>query len=623
MRKRRKLNKKYDYLTILRAIAFFGVSLFHTYSHFVPGGYLAVIIFLILSGFLTVRTADSKKAATLTKLKAKFTSILSPVYLIMAISLIFSFKFARNIFDDSIKSALPVALNFENLRRIAAGDDYFNQLGNFNMFLHMWYVSLYMQFIAIFLLIDQYLANPKKNNKRILVYGLMTIISFILILVLGRSVEDITRIYYGISTRFSAFSVGILAYLLNEKIDKETIDLKIDLRIILAILGLVVIVPFFIIDGKNITSYHGFFIFYTLVVGLLIIFLYNYEDKNRYLPKKHGIAYKALLYIGDRSFHFYLWQYIVQIFALYFFPNLMDNIILNLIIQFAFVIILGEISYQILKIRKLGRYILLTSIIIFIILTITSKVVGNSKDDKINDLRKDIAASQEQIDKANKEILAKNKIKEDKKSDNEKDADSVKENSEISENLPKTKQLDENFVEKPYDDFNFTENELAYLNNLGVTAVGDSVIINADSYIRKYIPNFYLDGEVGRDMVSGPDILASIKNSYGLADVVLISLGSNGSADESDLEKIMKIADGRDVYFVNTSHTQSYMDFVNKNLTNFTEKNDKAHLVDWRGFIKDRPDLLAPDRTHPNVEGSDDFAKLIMRKILNVNRVAE
>lgn len=623
MRKRRKLNKRYDYLTILRAIAFFGVSLFHTYSHFVPGGYLAVIIFLVLSGFLTLRTADRKNTGTLSKLKAKFIGILSPVYLIMAISLIISFKFARNIFDDSIKSVLPVALNFENLRRIAAGDDYFNQLGNFNMFLHMWYVSLYMQFIAIFLLIDQYLLSPKKNNKRIVVYGLMTIISFILIIILGKSAEDITRIYYGITTRFSAFGVGILAYIINEKIDKDTIDLKVDLRIILSILGLLVIVPFFVVNGKNISSYHGFFIFYTLAVGILIAFLYNYEDKNRYLPKKHGIAYKILLYIGDRSFHFYLWQYIVQIFALYFFPSLMDNIILNLFIQFVFIIILGEISYQILKIRKLRRYILLTTMIIFVIFTITSKIIGNNKDDKINDLRKDIAQSQEEIDKANKEIIEKNKINKDKNVERDKDNNKLEENSQANNKVPETKKLDEKFVEKPYDDFNFTENELAYLSNLGVTAVGDSVIINADSYIRKYIPNFYLDGEVGRDMVSGPDILSSIKNNYGLADIVLISLGSNGSANEADLEKIMQIADGRDVYFINTSHTQSYMDVVNKSLSSFTEKNDKAHLVDWREFVKDRPDLLAPDRTHPNVEGSDDFAKLIMRKILNVNKIAE
>jgi len=216
-------------------------------------------------------------------------------------------------------------------------------------------------------------------------------------------------------------------------------------------------------------------------------------------------------------------------------------------------------------------------------------------------------------------MIAKNKSSKSKNKNNK----SKEKENQSSNKIPQTKQLDKNFKQKAYNNFNFTEKELEYLKNINITAVGDSVIINADSYIRKYTPNFYLDGKVGRDMVSGPEILSQIKNNYGLGDVVLISLGSNGSANEEDLNKIMEIADGRDVYFVNTSHTQSYMDYVNKSLLEFTENNEKAHLVDWRGFIKDKPDLLAPDRTHPNKEGSDDFAKLIMRKILNVNKVRD
>ena len=122
-------------------------------------------------------------------------------------------------------------------------------------------------------------------------------------------------------------------------------------------------------------------------------------------------------------------------------------------------------------------------------------------------------------------------------------------------------------------------------------------------------------------MVSGPDVLRNIKNNIGLGDIILISLGSNGSANKTDMDAIMEISDGRDVYFINTSHTQSYMDFVNSNIEDYCKTNDKAHLIDWRAYIKDRPDYLASDRTHPNVPGSDAFAKLIMRKILNVNKV--
>lgn len=252
----------------------------------------------------------------------------------------------------------------------------------------------------------------------------------------------------------------------------------------------------------------------------------------------------------------------------------------------------------------------MASLIVFVILSITSLVLGNSKNDEIDNLRNDIKASQEKIDQANKEILEKNK---------KENADKFKRKE--AKPLPETKKLDDNFKEKSYDDFDFSEKELEYLSNLNVTAVGDSVIINADSYIRKFIPNFYLDGEVGRDMVSGPDILSQIKNNYGLGDIILVSLGSNGSANQADLEKIMQIADGRDVYFINTSHTQSYMDQVNKSLESFCQKNDRAHLVDWRSFIKDRPDYLAKDRTHPNIPGSDSYAKLLIRKILNVNKV--
>ena len=172
-----------------------------------------------------------------------------------------------------------------------------------------------------------------------------------------------------------------------------------------------------------------------------------------------------------------------------------------------------------------------------------------------------------------------------------------------------------------YDNFDFTENELNFIKDLHITAVGDSVLINIDKYLRQYIPNLYLDGEVGRDMIQGPEVLQAIRNNIGLGDIILVSLGSNGSANHNDMQAIMDIAEGRDVYFVNTSHLQSYMDKVNNDMKEFVDQNSKAHLINWREYVKDRPDLLAVDRTHPNVEGSESYAKLVVRKILNVNKI--
>lgn len=635
MRKRTKNKKEYQLLTILRAIAFFAIALFHSYSHFLPGGYLAVIIFLLLSGFLSQRSSYRKKY-DLKSFINKFINLMAPVYFVMAISMVFALFFAREIFDDSVKSLIPVALNFENISRILQGDDYFSQLGNFNIFLHLWYISLYMQFIGIFYLLKGIFKKIKNENFKAIFYLVLALISFYLILHFGKTSKDITRIYYGIDTRFSAFALGVSFFILGKKIRLKILKNKLGYQISILILALLTIIPFFVIDGKNISSYKVFFIAYSFIIALLVLCLYNYEDLFLKNKKSTNVIEKILIYIGDRSYYFYLWQYVVQIFFTYFQPRILSNVFLNILIQLIVIILLGEFTYQLFKNKSLKINLLLASIIGIVALNVISLAIGNAKKEEIANLKKEMEANQDIIEQKNKEIIEKNKKKElDKKKQEEKEKkeDSVKEieknqneledekETEIDK-IPQTKKLEDNFKPKDYNDFDFTENELNYLKELNISAIGDSVIINADSYIRKFVPNFYLDGEVGRDMVSAPEVLRNVKANAGLGDLVVVALGSNGSANENDLKDVMEIVDGRDVYFVNTSHTQSYMDYVNKSLKEFTDKNQKAHLVDWREYVKDRPDLLAPDRTHPNVPGSDGYAKLILRKILNVNKVS-
>lgn len=631
MRKRTKNKKEYQLLTILRAIAFFAIALFHSYSHFLPGGYLAVIIFLLLSGFLSQRGSYRKKY-DLKSFINKFINLMAPVYFVMAISMIFALFFAREIFDDSVKSLMPVALNFENISRILQGDDYFSQLGNFNIFLHLWYISLYMQFIAIFYLLEGFFKKIKNENFKGIFYLLLALISFYLILHFGKTSKDITRIYYGIDTRFSAFALGVSFFILGKKIRLKILKNKLQYQVCLIILALLTIIPFFVIDGKNISSYKIFFIGYSLIIALLVLCLYNYEDLYLQSKKSTNPIEKILIYIGDRSYYFYLWQYVVQIFFTYFQAKVLSIVFLNMLIQLVIIILLGEFTYQLFKNKNLKLNLLLLSIISLIALNVVSLAIGNEKKEEIANLKKEMEANQDIIEQRNKELIEKNKKKElDKKKQEEKEnkedsPENIANNQNDLENeidqIPETKRLEDNFKPKDYNDFDFTEKELNYLKELNISAIGDSVIINADSYIRKFTPNFYLDGEVGRDMVSAAEVLRKVKANAGLGDLVVVALGSNGSANENDLKAVMEVADGRDVYFVNTSHTQSYMDYVNQSLKEFTDKNQKAHLVDWREYVKDRPDLLAPDRTHPNVPGSDGYAKLILRKILNVNKVS-
>ncbi|WP_311531274.1 acyltransferase family protein [uncultured Anaerococcus sp.] len=615
-----KRRRKYYYLSILRAFALIAVSTYHLFAHAFPGGFLAVIGFLSMSGFLMEMTNDRYLSLEdiLASIKNRIKKILPPIIFVMAISLLISLIFAREIFDDSAKSSLATTFCFENIRQIIAGASYFDRNGNFNLFIHLWYISIYVQFILIFYLLKFIGRKINSDTIKLILLSLLTIGSIGLSYYLANKDVPIIRIYYGTDTRIYAFFLGMIFYLLYKNYGRYMEISKLSLKIIVGVLGILLFVPMFFINGENINIYKTFFLIYTLAFNLLIFFIFKLENSLDKRERKLGWGGSILVFIGSRSLHYYILQYIIQVFFSYFLINIFDNKIIYYGLQIAWIIFLGEISHAIFSRKKLNKYLVIIPFVSLIIFNIISLAIGNKKKQEMAELKARFEQSQEEIKKHNELQKKKNTEKDPKALPKEDEKD-----KEVSKDKKESKKADssEDFKEKAYDDFDFTENELAYVKDVSVSAVGDSVLINIDKYLRNYMPNLYLDGKVGRDMPEGPGILQAIKNNVGLGDIVLISLGSNGSANHNDMQAIMDIADGRDVYFVNTSHLQSYMDKVNSDLEAFVNDNPKAHLIDWRSYVKDRPELLAVDRTHPNVEGSQAYADLVIRKILNENKV--
>ena len=617
-KRRRKIN--FRYLNILRGLCLLAVSAYHLFGYAIPGGFLAVIGFLVMSGFLMERSNFNKDLTfkgILINLIKKIKKILPPIIFIAFVSLIFALIFAREIFDDSARSSLAIIFAFENIRQIIKGASYFDRNGNFNLFVHLWYIALYLQFVGIFYLVKYMGRKIKSISLKIWSLIILSLISFGISLYLAVNKSPIIRIYYGTDTRIYALFLGMAFYLLYTKYkDRLEINQK-NLRISIGILALVLFVPIFFINGEKHWIYRSFFLVYTISFALIVSVLYKYE-------LEYGAAFSntilggILEYLGRRSFYLYILQYIIQVFFSYFLINLLENKILYYSLQFAWLIFLGEICHLIFDRKKLNKYFVIIPLVGLFSLNALSLVIGNQKEKEMAELKARFEQSEEEIKKNNESIQKKNqeeKAKKDKEV--EKLPSQAKKEDESKKDLEKSKK---DFKEKAYDNFDFTENELNYIKDIHITAVGDSVLINIDKYLRAYIPNLYLDGKVGRDMVDGPAVLGNIKNNVGLGDIILVSLGSNGSANHNNMQAIMDLADGREVYFVNTSHLQSYMDKVNSDMKAFVDNNPKAHLINWRTYVKDRPELLAVDRTHPNVEGSEAYAKLVIRKILNVNK---
>lgn len=631
----RKIKKKnFNFITILRGIATIGVTAFHMAPKRFSGGFLGVIMFFIMSGFLMMRNLDHSglidtRENLFAIVKKRLTKLLPPLYLIMVICLIFALFFAKAIYTDTIRSTLPVALGYQNIYQILAGGSYFQRNGNFSIFTHLWYIALQIQYILIFYSINFIIDKYIKRDIKVYVFAIISIISFALMYYFAISEASISRIYYGTDTRASALFIGAFFYLLSKYFEKFIIESNFELLnkgfILLTSLS---VLPFFFVKGESYFTYKWFMIIYTLLVAILITYVYLLEksylfDKRK--KSKIGIVGSILYYIGSRSYHIYLWQYMIQIAFSYTLSATIKNKFVFLIAEILLVLVLSELSFNLFKNKFKNNILIATLLFMLTGLVFASNFVKNEKAEDLKKLEETINKNKLQIEEDNKKALEAHRKKEkniDKDSIQSSDnpnREEIKVNDQSSLDEKNIESLKDGDVKKDKYDFNFSSDEISYLNSLSVTAIGDSVLININSYLRTYIPNLYLDGEVGRNMIDAENILQKIKNENGLGDIILIALGSNGEMEADDMNQIMSIAENRQVFFVNTSHTQPWQDYINDQIKKFCDKTENAYLVDWYTYAKPKPELFAQDKVHPNVEGSTAYANIVAREILNAN----
>lgn len=598
--------KYIDSFTFLRAVFIIAISFFHTSPHLFKGGFIAVDSFFILSGFLMMGKLESLKEEEF-KAYGKYIikrlrSLLPALYFVLTSSLVLALIFSRPIFFDSIKSSLPSALSFQNIYQILDGGSYFKQNGYFSMFTHFWYISMQIQFVLIFTLVNFFIRKLKRRDK-LAIFSFISLISMVIMINYSYSKDNISRIYYGTDARIFTFFIGAIVYLLKDKFIKLASifkDKEKDKYFILGPILIVSLIAYVLVDGNSLTTYRIIIEAYAILQALLVGILFAFEKTNILAINKRdfGIFKTLIYYIGLRSYYIYLWQYIINTFISYYLKSSKLNIIYFNILQVIIVLILAEITYQIFRKKNSKKSFLLISLLILSILNVMAIFMDNPKERDLKKLEESLSRNKKQINEENKNY----KKKKDRIDSNDSPLD------KDDENMLKA---------KAYDDFNFTDYEKKFLNDKSVTAIGDSVLINIDKYLREFNPNLYLDGEVGRDMKEGVDILQSIKNNTGLGDIVLIGLGSNGPIEYQSLLDIRKICEGKKLFFVNTVDTQAWEESVNEDLEKFCQENDNTYIIDWYKYAKQRPDLFAKDFVHPNIDGSIAYRNLVERAILN------
>src|SRR6202000_996137 len=196
----------------MRALAVLAVFGYHAGLDWVPGGFLGVDVFFVISGYLITslrraefRGTDHIELGRFWLRRAR--RLLPAVGVLIAVAEIIPALAAPGKIDTIRGDALASLFYFANWHFIYEHNSYFEAFGRPSLFTHLWSLSVEEQFYLFWPLI--FAAGMKLFGRRRLLVGVLAGAagSVALAWVLFHPGHDASRIYYGTDTH----AVGLLA----------------------------------------------------------------------------------------------------------------------------------------------------------------------------------------------------------------------------------------------------------------------------------------------------------------------------------------------------------------------------------------------------------------------------
>jgi peptidoglycan/LPS O-acetylase OafA/YrhL len=575
----RKSTRHISSIDGLRAIAVTAVVLYHLGISWIPGGFLGVDLFFVISGYVITRLIlDSINQSSALDLRAFYAARIRRIYpgfLFMVISTII---FIGVWAPEAIKrflSDLPYALSGTiNWALVARNQDYFETIGRPPLLQHTWSLAVELQFYLIWpiILLTVLKYFGKKNVARIAL--IIAVISGTILFLVSLQLDQansakVSHIYFGTDTHSlglflgSALAVSWIPQNLSANITRRAQDV-IDGIGVVGLLGL--ISTFLFIDESNASLYQIAFPLAAIFGCLVIISLVH--PASRFAPI---ISTPPFRWIGQRSYGIYIWHWVIfqvtrpsvdlsgETWALYLARVLLVLALADISLRWVEIPFRqGQVQtwfrgmkYRSSKERVRQQLSVLVSIIAVLAVTTSISVSAINKSNQISQVINEELTDQE---------------------------------------------------ESPVD--------LGSTTGLWVT--GDSVILGIRSKLENKEHISLVNARVGRQ---APELLAVMRvdQSSVPASPVIFNLGNNNALSEQTVVEIFEVIKNQpQIIIVNTAVPRPWRDSNNAIISKVASNYANVKLVDWYQISKDRPELFAPDGVHLSPMGSDVYVDLVL-----------
>ena len=570
----------------LRAIAVTAVVLYHLGISWIPGGFLGVDLFFVISGYVITRLIlDSINQSSALDLRAFYAARLRRIYPGFLFMVICTIIFIGVWAPEAIKrflSDLPYALTGSiNWLLVARHQDYFETVGRPPLLQHTWSLAVELQFYLIWpvILLTVLKYFGKKNIARIALIIAMvsgTTLFFVSLQLDQSNAQQISHIYFGTDTHSlglflgSALAVSWIPQNLSADIEKRAQDV-IDGIGVVGLLGL--ISTFLFIDETNASLYRIAFPLAGIFGCLVLISLVH--PASRFAPI---ISTAPFRWIGQRSYGIYIWHWVIfqvtrpsvdlsgQTWALYLARVLLVLALADISLRWVEIPFrqglvqdwFRGMKYRSAKVQLRQKISVISSIIIVLAITSSISVQAINKADEVA--------------------------------------------NQVLQQSTQEQQAQE---------------DLGSTTGLWVT--GDSVILGIRSKLEAKEHISLINARVGRQ---APELLAVMRvdQSSVPSSPVVFNLGNNNALSEATVVEIFEIVKNQpQVIVVNTAVPRAWKDSNNAIISRVASRYANVKVVDWDRISKGRPELFAPDGVHLSPAGSDVYVDLVVSVLVKTS----